>query len=107
ERRKRVLDVLANFFGPAAAAPLDYVEVNWSDEEWTRGCFGANFAPGGWTGYGFALREPFGLIYWAGAETATIWMNYMDGAVRSGERAAAEVIASLQAKRTDARVPAR
>jgi monoamine oxidase len=109
-RRTRALAVLANFFGPAAAAPLDYVEVNWSDEEWTRGCFGANFAPGGWTAYGFALREPFGLIHWAGAETATIWMNYMDGALRSGERAAAEVIASLQAKRPaekDARIPAR
>jgi monoamine oxidase len=30
-------------------------------------------------------------VHWAGTETATYWNGYMDGAVRSGERAAAEV----------------
>jgi monoamine oxidase len=95
ERRQATLDCLVANFGPAAAAPLDYIETDWSSEEWTRGCFGANFGPGGWTRYGSALREPCGLIHWAGAETSPIWMNYMDGAVRSGERAAAEVVAAL------------
>ena len=49
-----------------------------------------------WTRYGEALRVPSGLIHWAGAESSAVWMNYMDGAVRSGERAAAEVIAALR-----------
>jgi monoamine oxidase len=31
------------------------------------------------------------LIHWAGTETASVWNGYMEGAVRSGERAAAEV----------------
>jgi monoamine oxidase len=35
---------------------------------------------------------PIGRIHWAGAETATVWTGYMDGAVQSGERAAAEVL---------------
>ena len=35
-----------------------------------------------------------GCIHWAGAETAEIWNGYMDGAVRSGERAAREVLTS-------------
>ena len=41
------------------------------------------------------LREPVGPIHWGGAETATIWNGYMDGAIRSGEaaaRAAAEAV---------------
>ena len=33
-----------------------------------------------------------GRIHWAGTETSTYWNGYMDGAVRSGERAAAEVL---------------
>jgi monoamine oxidase len=94
-RRRSVLDSLVKYLGEEAAAPVEYVETNWADEEWTRGCYGSNFGPGGWTKFGWALREPIGRIHWAGAETSPVWMNYMDGAVRSGERAAGEVIAAL------------
>ncbi len=45
-----------------------------------------------WTGYGEALRGAVGRIHWAGTETAEAWNGYMDGAVRSGERAAREVL---------------
>jgi monoamine oxidase len=41
--------------------------------------------------YGSTIREPHGRVHWAGTETATYWAGYMDGAVRAGERAAAEV----------------
>ena len=41
------------------------------------------------------LREPVGRIHWAGTETSTFWNGYMDGAVRSGERAANEVLAQV------------
>lgn len=92
-RRQAALDCFARFFGPEAADPIDYVEVDWANEEWTRGCYGANFPPGAWTRYGWALREPCGRIHWAGAETSPVWMNYMEGAVLSGERAAAETLA--------------
>uniref|UniRef100_UPI0015F0627E flavin monoamine oxidase family protein n=1 Tax=Streptomyces phytophilus TaxID=722715 RepID=UPI0015F0627E len=94
-RRAAVLDCFAASFGAEAASPRQYAEMSWSDEEWTRGCYGANLPPGTWTRYGAALREPCGLVHWAGAETSAVWMNYMDGAVRSGERAAAEVVAAL------------
>ena len=40
-------------------------------------------------------RQPVGRIHWAGTETSTYWNGYMDGAVRSGERAAQEVLAGL------------
>ena len=41
--------------------------------------------------FGPALREPIGRLHWAGTETAEVFNGYMDGAVRSGERAAREV----------------
>ena len=46
------------------------------------------------TQFGPALREPVGRIHWAGTETAGVWSGYMDGALTSGERAAAEVLAA-------------
>ncbi|HET8881374.1 MAG TPA: FAD-dependent oxidoreductase [Solimonas sp.] len=48
-----------------------------------------------WLDYGEALRAPIGRLHWAGTETATIWNGYLDGALRSGERAAQEVMAAL------------
>jgi len=94
-RRTAVLDSLARYFGPRAAKPADYIELDWQQERWTGGCYGTLFGPGVWTRYGHALREPVGPIHWAGTETASTWAGYMDGAVRSGERAAAEVLAQL------------
>jgi monoamine oxidase len=91
-RRRAVVDCFRRIFGPDAGSPLDYVERVWAQEEWTRGCYGCYMPPGGWVSYGRALRAPIGPIHWAGAETATVWNGYMDGAVQSGERAAAEVI---------------
>jgi monoamine oxidase len=45
--------------------------------------------------HGRALTEPVGRIHWAGAETASRWSGYMEGAVESGERAAREVLSVL------------
>ncbi len=94
QRRAAVLSSLVDLFGARARTAVDYVELDWSAEEWTRGCYGAHFPTGAWTQYGRALREPVGRIHWAGAELATVWAGYMDGAVQSGERAAAEVLDS-------------
>jgi monoamine oxidase len=95
ERQRASIECLTRFFGPEAANPIDYVETIWAEEEWTRGCYGGNFPPGAWTRFGSVMREPFGLIHWAGTETSPVWMNYMEGAVRSGERAASEVVGVL------------
>ena len=94
DRRTTVLGAFARFFGPRALSPERYVDRAWGEDEWSRGCYGAFLPPGGWTGFGRALRRPVGRVHWAGAETATVWNGYMDGAVSSGERAAAEVLAA-------------
>lgn len=92
ERRRAVLDGLTGYFGPQAARPVAYLEKDWSAEEFTRGCYGAHFAPGVWTSYGPALRAPVDRIHWAGAEYAVEWSGYMEGAVRSGSATALEVL---------------
>lgn len=95
ERRDAILAGHARLFGQRAARPQRFVERVWADEEWTRGCYGCMMTTGGWTEYGRALRAPIGPLHWAGAETATVWNGYMDGAVQSGERAADEALAAL------------
>jgi monoamine oxidase len=85
ERRAAVVDCFARLFGPRAGNPDAYVERLWAEEEWSRGCYGCHMPTGAWTNYGRALREPIGPLHWAGAEYATVWNGYMDGAVRSGE----------------------
>ena len=99
ERRDAAVACLVRYFGPRAAHPLEYVERDWMAEEFSRGCYGAHFTPGVWTAFGEALRTPVGPIHWAGAECATVWNGYMEGAVRSGERAADDVLAAEGAGR--------
>ncbi len=95
ERRTAVIDCFTRIFGPRAASPDDYVERLWAEEEWTRGCYGCHMPTGAWTSYGPALHAPIGPLHWAGAEYAHVWSGYMDGAVRSGDAAAAEVLELL------------
>jgi monoamine oxidase len=94
ERRRQVIECFARYFGAEARAPVHYLEKSWADDEWARGCYVANPAPGAWTDFGPHLRRPIGRIHWAGTETATEWNGYIDGAIQAGERAADEVIRS-------------
>ncbi|MGB0119755.1 MAG: flavin monoamine oxidase family protein [Solirubrobacterales bacterium] len=91
-RRRLVADSLVRLFGEQAATPDRYLEKVWADDEWSRGCYGGYLPPGAWTAYGPALREPVGPIHWAGAETASQWAGYMEGAIQSGRRAANEIL---------------
>jgi monoamine oxidase len=91
-RRSVLTKMLSTRLGPKAAKPLDVLEINWAEERWTRGCSLAHFSTGVLTHYGSRLREPVGRVHWAGAETATTSFGAMDGAVRSGERVADEIL---------------
>jgi len=91
DRRDAVLGSFERYFGAGARAARDYVERDWSADPWTRGCYAGFLPPGGLTGYGPALRAPIGRIHWAGTESAEEFNGYIEGAIRSGERAADEV----------------
>jgi monoamine oxidase len=92
ERRKACVAGLVKRFGPKAANPAYFVEIDWAAEPWSYGDMFAHYVPGVPTNLGRALREPYGRIHWAGTETATMWSGSIEGAVRSGERAADEVL---------------
>src|SRR5947209_5969742 len=92
ERQKLITNRIVDFFGPQGANPIDYEDQDWPAEVWSRGCYAASVGPRVLTTVGRFLREPFGRIHWAGTETSSVWMGYVEGAVRSGERAAEEEI---------------
>lgn len=94
ERRDAVVGTFVRLFGRRAAQPADYLERDWTAEPYSRGCYTGLFVPGAWTGFGQALREPVGRLHWAGTEAATLWSGYIDGAIRSGEASADEVLAA-------------
>jgi monoamine oxidase len=91
QRRARALECFATLFGDAARGPDDYVDHRWGREEFAPGGPTAAVPPGSWTSYGPWLRKPVGDVFWAGTETADEWTGFLDGAVRSGQRVAAEV----------------
>lgn len=97
ERQRIVIDCLVRLFGPRAANPERFVDKAWAADEFARGCYGGYLPTGAWLMYGEALRKPVGPLHWAGAETATKWAGYMDGAISSGVRAATEITGGISA----------
>lgn len=92
ERRRTILAELVGRFGDKAASPVDYVEQCWTTERYSGGGMLSHAPPGVLTEFGPALREPCGRIHWAGTESSAVMCGWVDGAVRSGERAAFEVM---------------
>jgi monoamine oxidase len=78
------------WLGASRTTVLARHAVTWEEDEWTGGGY-AVFDPQ----YDPALREwlarPHGRILFAGEHTSLRWQGYMNGAVESGLRAAAEV----------------
>ena len=90
--RKRVFrDAMVSIFGERAAKPVEYVDCDWGSEPFTKGSHGAHFAPGVWSVTGQKLGQPFGRVYFTGAEYASKFNGYMEGAVRRGAETAAVV----------------
>ena len=95
ERRAAALGSFANYFGDAARNAKAYHETLWPGQRWHRGGPVGLAGPGTLVAHGSALRDVAGRIHWAGTESSSFWAGYMDGAVRSGQRAAAEVLGAL------------
>ncbi|KAF7594650.1 hypothetical protein BBP40_008740 [Aspergillus hancockii] len=95
EVKRLVTEDLVKLFGPQAANVSQILLQQWDLEEFSRGGPVAYCPPGVLTQYGPYLRSPAGNIHFAGTETSPYWTGYMDGAIRSGERAAAEIIADF------------
>ncbi|CAL9511507.1 L-amino acid dehydrogenase [Actinosynnema sp. ALI-1.44] len=91
DRRATVLRTAATAFGPAALTPADWHEKSWHEDPHVLGGYSALPHPGGYA----ATRHPptpAGRVHWAGTETSAAWPGYLEGAIRSGRRAAREVL---------------
>jgi monoamine oxidase len=99
ERRHRVVHHLTHLYGEPARHPIDYTEFCWGNDIFAPGGPNPAVGPKTWTNFGRFLREPVGLIHWAGTETADETSGTMNGAILSGQRAAAEIAARFYAGR--------
>ena len=94
ERKALVIGELVDRFGDKAKTPLEYHEQNWTIDRYSGGGMIGHAPTGVLTEYGYTLRPPCGRVHWAGTESSAIMCGWIDGAVRSGERAAAELLAA-------------
>ena len=101
ERDKAVLAQIEMGFGKYTTVeqPIEIIEQQWIKEQWSQGCPCPVMPPGVMTEVGHALRSSAGRVHFVGTETAFEWKGYMDGAVRSGERGAEEVLQKLNASK--------
>ncbi|ARV59322.1 amine oxidase [Nostocales cyanobacterium HT-58-2] len=99
KRRELCLTFLGETFGQAARQPLEFIEFDWNNQPWTGGCISA-LPPGLLTAAGSALNSPVGRIHWAGTERSSVWVNYIEGAIRAGQKAAHDVAARLRSVST-------
>ena len=94
-RRAIALAALGRYFGEPARYPRGYYDMVWAREAYTRGAYGTYNPPGVITTLGRMAPGAVGPLHFAGADSSPEWPGYMDGAIRSGERAAKAVLASL------------
>lgn len=100
EAQSKIMSDYVRYYGKQAANFTEFVLQRWDLEEWSRGGPVAVAPPNVLTKYGSALRQSAGGLYFSGTETSEYWTGYMDGAIRSGERVAREIVGSSNAKLT-------
>jgi monoamine oxidase len=91
EQRDAALAHTGRLF-PQLPSPTQCSVTDWLAEKYSRGCYAALFGPGDWLRLGPALTEPIGRVHWAGTETSLEFFGLMEGAIRSGQRVAIELI---------------
>jgi len=94
--QKRVSELvhwLAKISGVTVPEPLDARSMDWFAEPFSLGGYACRRGLGAWS-RSDDLFAPFGLIHFAGTETAAEWRSYLEGALQSAERAADEILAS-------------
>ena len=91
-RRDLVFAQLGRLFGAGAADPERYVERDWSDDPYTNDEVLWFTDPLPYGDPAFTEPRYGGRLVWAGTETAGAGAGHMEGAVRSGRRAASQVL---------------
>ncbi|KAJ4341106.1 hypothetical protein N0V95_007326 [Ascochyta clinopodiicola] len=92
EGQEKITADYVRYFGQPATNVTQFVLYRWDLEEWSRGGPTAIAPPKTLSRYGASLRQSVGGLHFAGTETSEFWTGYMDGAIRSGERVAREIL---------------
>jgi len=92
ERRRRILESLAAYYGPQALDPAVYFESDWASDHWTQGAYASSFDLGGLTRYGAQQLEPVGAMRFGSSDVAAHGYQHVDGGIRVGRRLAAEIL---------------
>jgi monoamine oxidase len=95
EQRAEALDQAARLF-PRLPPPVGFHVTDWLDAAYSRGCYAALLGPGDWVRAGPHLTSAHHRVHWAGTETSTDYFGLMEGAIRSGHRAATEILSRYQ-----------
>jgi len=93
ERKQMLAKHYAELFRcPELLHPINYVEKNWAEDEYSGGCYSSNPSPGSITEFMSETATPFQKTYFAGTETACDFVGYMEGAIEAGERSARQIL---------------
>lgn len=98
QRQKAVWDQLREAFVSAGAQvqdPANVLEFEWSKQQYCLGGPTPVYGLNDLSMFGPALTLHFHNIHFIGTETSPVWKGYMEGAIRSGQRGAEEVMACL------------
>lgn len=91
ESTDHLLREIERLFPGATGLAGERVRTDWTDDPFSLGCYTC-FGPGQWAAAHDTLRRPHGRVVLAG-EHADEFAGFMEGALRSGARAAARIAA--------------
>jgi monoamine oxidase len=96
EGTQRWIDAVVDIRPDLAIRPADAVLSTWTDDPWIRGAYSARSCTSEMDDA--TLAAPVGRLHFAGEHTAGEWHALMEGALRSGYRAAAEILGATAAR---------
>jgi len=96
ERKRDIINHLVELYGEEAKNCSNYVEKNWMEEKYSKGCFFCVPSISTMSIFGHVLRKPHFNVHFAGTETAFDWMGYIEGALDSGYRCADEILSKIK-----------
>ncbi len=92
EAPQHVVREIERIFPGTQGLAGERVHTDWTNDPFALGCY-ATFAPGEMADARAALAEPFGRL-WPAGEHADEFAGFMEGALRSGRRTAAAIVAA-------------
>ena len=99
--RSEIISRLTAALGPQAGSPLDITMRDWSDDAWSGGAYSDIITDIDATSAETIVRNGMNNIRFASSELSPSFPGYIEGALVSGRRAAAEILETLAKPKPD------